>query len=220
MNFLKDHARRLARGAAILACASIAADISPLAGAGNCVALVAEGTPKGEHRVRVIRQTSSATCGQAALATLFTFYFHDPVTEAEMTKWVRPRAQDVSTMRELRDACRARGYDAAGVKGTLSELVRQIESSGVPVLVHFKEPTQHYLLVLGRVGDRLLVADPAKGETTMHETDFLRRWDNVALVIKSPRPADGSLIEHRKRSAETRLQTLHRAGSLMSATRY
>lgn len=176
--------------------------------------------PKQTRRRAIIRQTSPATCGPAALATLLTFYFDDPVTEEEMAKLVGADKKSLSSMRELRDASRAKGYKAEGFRATLAALTHQVETSGLPVLVHFKEPTQHYVLVVGRVGDFILVTDPARGEVSMHQTDFLRRWDGFVLIVRAARPVSSDLIERRRRSAETRIQTLKRASSLMSATRF
>jgi hypothetical protein len=181
----------------------------------------ADAAPKVHRHKAIIRQTGPATCGPAALATLLTFYFDDPVTEQEISKLTGTDKKTMSSLRELRDASRALGYKAEGVRGTLPAILRQVETSGVPVIVHFKEPTQHYVLVVGHADDFILVSDPARGEVSLHRTDFLRRWDNFALIVNSAsRKANGDLIERRRRSAETRLQTLRRANSMMAATRF
>jgi predicted double-glycine peptidase len=172
------------------------------------------------HNQTVIRQTSQATCGPAALATLLTFYLNDPVTEEEMIKLTGTDNKTMSKLIDLRNACRARGYKADGFRMQLLQLLREVEKSGVPVLVHFKEPTQHFLLVVGSAADFILVSDPSRGEVSIHQTDFLRRWDNFALVVRTTRPVNSALVERRRRSAETRIQTLRRASSLMSTTRF
>jgi uncharacterized protein len=175
---------------------------------------------KPAQRKTIIRQTSQATCGPASLATLLTFYFNDPVTEEEMVKLTGTDNKTMAKLLDLRNASRARGYKADGFRMQLPQLLREVEKSGVPVLVHFKEPTQHFLLVVGSAGDFILVSDPSRGEVSIHQTDFLRRWDNFALVVKTTRPVNSALVEKRKRSAETRIQTLRQASSLMSRTRF
>jgi predicted double-glycine peptidase len=172
------------------------------------------------HKQAVIRQTSPATCGPAALATLLTFYFDDPITEEEVTKLAGTDKKTMASLRELRDVSRARGYTADGFRWGLPRLLHEVETTGVPVLVHFKEPTQHFVLVVGEADEFILVSDPSRGEVSIHQTDFLRRWDNFALVVKTTRPVNSTLVERRKRSAEARIQALKRASSLMSTTRF
>jgi predicted double-glycine peptidase len=191
------------------------------------------GPPQSARGKLIIRQTGPATCGPAALATLLTFYLDDPVTEAEMVALTGTDRKTMSKMSELVNASHARGHKANGYclgeynkddgscrRPKLPDLLGMIERRGVPVLVHFKEPTQHFVLAVGGVGDFILVADPAHGEVAMHLSDFLRRWDGFVLVVTPSRPVEGGLAERRRRSAETRLETLRRAGSLMSVTRF
>lgn len=168
----------------------------------------------------VIRQTSPATCGPAAIATLLTFYLGDPVTEEEMMKLAGTDKKTISNLRQLGTACRAKGYEAEGRHWNLPRLLREVETGAIPVLVHFQKPTEHFVLVIGKVDDFFLVSDPERGEVSVHQADFLRRWDGNVLVVKSTRPVNTTLIETRRRSAETRLHTLDHANSLMSTTRF
>lgn len=178
-------------------------------------------TSKAARRKTVIRQTSPATCGPAVLATLLTVWFDDPVTEEEMMKLAGTDKHTVSSLKQLATACVAKkNYKAEGRRWNLPRLLREIDTSGVPVITHLKVPTEHYVLVVGRAGGYLLVSDPDRGEVTIHRTDFLRRWDGFVLVVRSSRPVDNTLAALRKRSAERRLRTLTRANSLTSTTRF
>lgn len=177
-------------------------------------------TAKSVRRKSVIRQTSPATCGPAAIATLLTFYFDDPATEEEVMKLAGTDRKSISNLRQLRNACRARGYQAEGFRLSLQQLLQKVEKTGTPVLVHLKEPTQHYVLVVGSAEDFILISDPSRGEVSIHRLDFLRRWDNFALVVRPTGYVNRELLEQRKRSAEIRIQTLRRANSLMSTMRF
>lgn len=168
----------------------------------------------------IIRQTSDVTCGPAALASLLHFYFGDTATEEEMAKLSGTYEKGTSTLLGLRNACRSKGYEAVGYRMTLPQLLDEVDSSGVPVLVHFKTPSLHYALVLGQVDNFILVSDPSQGNLSMDVADFLRRWDGMALVVTSSRPADRTVIEKRKQSAATRIETLNRTSSLMSSLRF
>jgi predicted double-glycine peptidase len=168
----------------------------------------------------LIRQTTEVTCGPAAVASLLKFYFGVETSEDEIAKLSGTYENGTSSLFGLRNACRAKGFEAAGRSLKLSEMLHEVESGGVPVVVHFKEPSLHFALVIGRVGDFIIVSDPSQGNISMDVGDFKRRWSGAVLVVKSSRPANRALVERRKRSAETRLETLRRAGSLPPPARF
>lgn len=169
-----------------------------------------------QSRGSIIMQTSEVTCGPAALATLLHYYFGEDCTEAELTELTGTYRKGTTTLLSLYNVCQAKGYEPIGYKMTLPQLIEEVRRSGVPVLVHFKEPTLHYALVDGAVGDFLLVSDPAWGEVTIHKDDFLRRWSGKALVVRSSRPIRTELTKKRQDSANTRLDSLSKAGRMMS----
>ena len=166
----------------------------------------------------ILRQTSEVTCGPTALASLLNFYYGENTSEAKLAELSNTYSKGTTTLLGLRDSCLAIGYHATGYKMTLPQLINETDSSGVPVLVHFKEPTMHYALVAGQVGDFILVSDPSLGNISMSVDDFQRRWSNKVLVVKSEtRPANKEIVVNRKQSAAIRLNTLARAGNLMSS---
>jgi len=137
-----------------------------------------------------IHQSSEYTCGPAALATLLSFYLDEPATEVEIAKISGTFKEGTTTLLGLRNAARLKGHDAIGYQMTLPQLLDQLDSSTIPVLVHFQQPELHYVLVTGHLGDDyLIVSDPAVGDVVMQQADFLRRWSNKALVVKAERIA-------------------------------
>lgn len=177
--------------------------------------------PKRKFRKSVIRQSSPATCGPAVLATLLTVFFDDPTGEEEMIALTGTDKKTVSSLKQLAGACAAKeGYAAEGRRWNVPRLLRELDVSDVPVIAHLKRPTEHYVLVVGRVDDYLLLSDPDRGDITVHLTDFLRRWDGFVLVVKSSRPVDKTVKSARLRSAEKRLRTLDRTNTLMSRPRF
>lgn len=178
----------------------------------------AAGYPRGDEGI--IRQTSDVTCGPAAVASLLKFYFGVETTEDEIAKLSGTYENKTSSLLGLRNACRAKGFEAGGYRMSLPQMMREVEAGGAPVVVHFKEPSLHFALVVGRVGDFVIVSDPSQGNISMDVGDFKRRWSGAVLVVKSTRPVNRELIERRRRSAQRRLETLRRAGSLLSSTRF
>jgi len=170
----------------------------------------------------VIRQTTDVSCGPAALASLLKFYFGEhSVTEHEIATLAGTYSKGTTSLLDLRNICRVKGYEARGLgKMTLPQLIHEVEHSGTPVIVHFENPYRHFSLVLGQVRDYILVSDPSRGNVSMKVDEFLGKWDNVALVVKNTPPHNQSLIEKHKRSTEIRLQTLDRASALISMPRF
>lgn len=166
----------------------------------------------------VIRQTSEITCGPAALASLLCYYFSEETSEHELAELSGTYEKGTTTLLGLRDACLAKGHEAIGYNMTLPQLMRDVETGKVPVLVHFNKPSLHYVLVVGQVDDFILISDPFVGDTSMDRSDFLRRWSGKALVVKpGERTVNSKIAEERKQSAETRLGSLKQAGRLMSS---
>ena len=195
-----------------------------------------------------IRQSSEYTCGPAALATLLSYYLGEPATELEIAKISDTLKAGTTTLLGLRNAARLKGHEAIGYQMTLPQLLEQLDSSQIPVLVHFQQPELHYVLVTGHLGeDYLLVADPALGDVVMQEADFLRRWSNKALVVHAermppPPPApmsswlpdiprhtaqtvtprrsvDPAVITRRQRSIAVRVHSLEKTGEELGRLR-
>lgn len=166
----------------------------------------------------VIFQTSEVTCGPAALATLIQYYLGGKATEQEMTTLTKTLEKGTTTLLSLRDAAKTKGYNAVGYKMTLPQLEQQANISNIPVLVHFAEPQLHYALFVGRIGEWVLICDPALGNVTMEVEEFMEKWDGIALVVTPPQLAPSPRAGEQKRSAAKRLETLTTA-KRMSALR-
>ncbi len=134
-------------------------------------------------RVKTIRQSSEITSGPAALASLLVYYFQEPTSEDEIARSCGTYGKGTTSLLDLRNACLAKGYKAVGYKMTLGQLTRQIQRTGKPVLIYIARPTKHFALVVGQVGDLILMADPALGRIVMSSEDFADMWGGCALVV-------------------------------------
>jgi predicted double-glycine peptidase len=179
------------------------------------------GAACGQARTRgqLLIQSDEATCGPAALASLLRVYYGVETSEDELAQLSDTYTARTTTLLGLRDACRAKGFTATGYKMTLPQLIRTVERTGAPVLIHYQSPSLHYALVTGQVGDYVLVSDPSRGHGAVHEADFLRRWSQAVLVVQPPAPPaalpvdPAAVLRARHTSATQRLE------SLASATR-
>jgi predicted double-glycine peptidase len=142
----------------------------------------------------VVRQRWDMSCGAAALSTILTYDFNDNTPEAAIVVWilhrvnpVRVRARGGFSLLDLKRFAQARGYTAEGFSGmSLADLAA--EESSVITPIRFKG-FDHFVVVKGIVGDRIILADPGFGNITMRTTRFMKIWKNgIVFVIHPPDP--------------------------------
>jgi hypothetical protein len=147
---------------------------------------------------QVVRQEWDLSCGAAAIATVLTYQLGRPVSEREAALGML-RQGDVRLIRarlgfsllDLKRLAVGYGLQAVGYGGlSLDDLVGL-----APVIAPIKVfGFGHFVVVRGRQGDRLLIADPAFGNRTMTLREFERAWPSqVGFVIvrpDDPRPAN------------------------------
>lgn len=142
----------------------------------------------------VVRQRWDMSCGAAALSTILTYDFNDNTPEAAIVVWilhrvnpVRVRARGGFSLLDLKRFAQARGYTAEGFSGmSLADLAA--EKSSVITPIRFKG-FDHFVVVKGIVGDRIILADPGFGNITMRTTRFMKIWKNgIVFVIHPPDP--------------------------------
>jgi hypothetical protein len=142
----------------------------------------------------VVRQRWDMSCGAAALSTILTYDFNDNTPEAAIVIWILHRvnatrvcARGGFSLLELKHFAEARGYTAEGFSGmSLEDLAA--EKSWVITPIHFKT-FDHFVVVKGVVGDRVILADPGFGNVTMKTDRFLKIWKNgIVFIVHPPDP--------------------------------
>ena len=142
----------------------------------------------------VVRQRWDMSCGAAALSTILTYDYNDNTPEAAIVVWilhrinpVRVRARGGFSLLDLKHFAQARGYTAEGFSGmSLDDLASQRSSVITPI--HFKG-FDHFVVVKGIVGDRMILADPGFGNVTMRIGRFAKIWKNgIVFIIHPPDP--------------------------------
>lgn len=139
----------------------------------------------------VIRQSWELSCGAAALATVLTFHFGDPVGEQEVIEGLlqyttRARVEERKgfSFLDLKRYAESRGYFAEGYADlAIDDLV-----AFAPAIVPIKAGEDHHFVVFRSVTDGYLsVADPATGNRQIAVAEFAELWtDRVALVVTDP----------------------------------
>lgn len=170
-----------------------------------------------------LRQQYDFSCGSAALATLLTHHYGDPVGEQQVFEAMFLRGDQARIRKEgfsLLDMQRflaARGYKADGFRLPLQKLV----DTGRPAIVLVSDRGYHHFVVIKGVADgRVLVGDPSSGTRMLTQATFEAIWSNRLLFVihdSGAAPAFNSVADWRAAPMAPLRQGVDRA-SLATAT--
>jgi predicted double-glycine peptidase len=140
-----------------------------------------------EARFRTtVRQRYDFSCGSAATATLLTFQYGHPVSEADVFRDMFARGDAAKIRKEgfslldMRRYLASKGFQADGFELPLDKLAEE----GLPAIVLLNDKGyRHFVVVKGLRGDRVLIGDPARGTRSMPRAQFERLWDNRVLFV-------------------------------------
>ena len=133
-----------------------------------------------------LHQQYDFSCGSAALATLLSYHYDHPVSEAEVFQAMFALGDQQKIRREgfsLLDMKRylaAQGFLADGFEQPLEKLA----AAGYPAIVLLSERGYHHFVVVKGVQDgRVLLGDPASGTRAMRRSDFEAAWLGRLLFV-------------------------------------
>ncbi|GHD65146.1 hypothetical protein GCM10007164_01890 [Luteimonas padinae] len=133
-----------------------------------------------------VPQQHDFSCGSAAVATLLTFHYGQPVGEAEVFRQMYALGDQARIRREgfslldMRAYLEAQGYAADGFEVPLERLLEE----GLPAIVLLNDRGyRHFVVVKGLRAGRVLVGDPARGTRLLPRRQFDRLWDNGVLFV-------------------------------------
>ena len=135
---------------------------------------------------RIVSQTIDYSCGAAALATLLKYHFGINVTEKQIVTYLLKggdqeliRKKGFSLLDIKRFAERI-GYRTAGYK-IKPEILPKITIPAI-VLINSRGYS-HFVVFKKMIGEKVFLADPARGNRTMQLKHFLKVWNNIILLI-------------------------------------
>ena len=133
-----------------------------------------------------VRQQYDFSCGSAATATLLTYQYGHPVTEAEVFMQMFQTGDQAKirqrgfSMLDMRRYLRSLGFEADGFEQPLDKLVAE----GLPAIVLLNDRGyRHFVVVKGFRNERVLLGDPARGTRAMPRSRFEQLWDNHVLFV-------------------------------------
>jgi hypothetical protein len=158
-------------------------DLSPTSGT---TANMTVKTWKQMRFAGTVHQQFDFSCGSAALATLLTYHYNYPVTEAVIFEamFVRGDQQKIRqqgfSLLDMQRFLRERGFFADGFELPLEKLAE----AKLPAIVLISDNGYNHFVVLKGVAEgRVLLGDPATGARTVSIAHFRELWKNKLLFV-------------------------------------
>jgi predicted double-glycine peptidase len=133
-----------------------------------------------------VRQQYDFSCGSAALSTLLTHHYGDPVKEETVyiTMWDKGEHAKIRkegfSMLDMKRFLESRGYAADGYSTSLKKLGKV----GIPAIVLIRDGRYNHFVVIKGVRDgKVAFGDPAQGARVMDQAQFERMMINRILFV-------------------------------------
>lgn len=144
---------------------------------------------------QTVRQQEDFSCGSAALATLLTYHYNRPVSERVVLEAMFARGNQAKIKREgfslldMKQYLEGVGYTANGFQAPLQKLV----DTTTPAIVLVQENGyNHFVVVKGINGNKVLVGDPAIGTRVVTLENFNKVWRNGIVFVIHGKGVKGS----------------------------
>ena len=143
------------------------------------------------RQAKLVRQGWDTSCGAAALSTILQYHYQHQVSEAAIvvsilknTDPLRVRDRGGFSLLDLKRFAQALGYKGKGYGGLT---LKDITDFKMPAIIAVRiRGFDHFVVFRSFTGSRVLLGDPAFGNLTMTEEQFLDIWPNGIgfLVMK------------------------------------
>ena len=137
----------------------------------------------------VVVQKWDTSCGAAALATLLQYQHgvHDSekkIAEAmlRVTDPLKVKVRGGFSLLDLKRYADARGLEGVGYMNLDLDDLIGMAPAVVPIVTR---GYPHFVIVRGRIDEKVLIADPAFGNRTMDVDAFERAWQgNIGFIVR------------------------------------
>ncbi len=123
-----------------------------------------------------VRQDGFRNCGPCSLASIIRYYKGyvsvDALEDMMHTNLSGTRAYDLVM------AARKIGFSAYGMK------VDKLDNLKLPLIAHVTISSYNHFVVIYKVSNKVLIADPADKLKYMDIKDFYKIWNNIVIILK------------------------------------
>ena len=141
---------------------------------------------QGSRTASTTVQQFDFSCGSAALATLLTFHYHYPVSEQLVFEEMFLNGDQALirkagfSLLDMKNYLAKHGFIADGFQQELDQLAE----AKLPAIVLVSEKGyQHFVVIKGVRGQRILIGDPASGTRSIDRQRFKELWTNRLLFV-------------------------------------
>ncbi len=175
---------------AMISMPAVKAGMVDIPGAGSGSFDVKTTSMKEQKFRAIVRQQYDFSCGSAALSTLLTYHYDDPITEEaaysamwEMGDQAKIRKEGFSLL-DIKRFLEARGYRADGYNASLEKLA----GVGIPAIVLIRDGGYNHFVVIKGIRDgKIAFGDPALGARVMDLKQFERMLINRIVFVVNGR---------------------------------
>jgi predicted double-glycine peptidase len=161
-----------------------------------------------ELKVRsVVLQKYDFSCGSAAIATLLTYHYGNPISEEVAFRAMfndgnqQKIQQEGFSLLDMKRFLEANGYLADGFEVSLDEVV----NAGIPAIVLIVDNGYyHFVVVKGMRDNKVLLGDPAVGLRVVPRQQFEASWSNRIVFVIHGAPTRGEFNTARDWSVRPR----------------
>lgn len=136
----------------------------------------------------VVRQQYDFSCGSAAVATLLTHHYQQPVDEQDVFDAMYEKGDKEKiheqgfSLLDMKNYLESRGLRADGFRISLDKLL----SVGVPAIALINTDNYlHFVVVKGVNNNEVLMGDPSLGLKTTSREEFESMWNGILFLIKN-----------------------------------
>lgn len=125
------------------------------------------------QKKNVVKQNVDYSCGSASLATILTYFYDQPTTEAQVIKDLELNKQ-MASFQDLANVSQKYGFIGRGI-ATNYDSLKKIK---IPAIVYLNHNRTDHFSVLRAIDDtHVYLADPSWGNRTLTRKQFEKIWN-------------------------------------------
>ena len=137
----------------------------------------------------IMRQQYDYSCGSSAVASLLSYHYNDPISEADVFRGMFALANPDKVRREgfsmldMKRYLESRGYRADGFRLPIETMREKVALPAIALVT--LDGFRHFVVIKGISDQEVYVGDPTRGLRAYPKAQFMEFWDGTAFVIRN-----------------------------------